>query len=66
MTFIVQPPLVSVGAIKTFGPGGEQYEVGKPIRPLDDGDWLIEIKMIKTGEIGEYRWTNIVDDPIAQ
>jgi hypothetical protein len=33
---------------------------------LDDGDWMIEITMIETGEKAEYRWTHLCDDPVAR
>jgi len=62
----VLPPPIPTGKIKTFGPVGEEYEVGPAIRQADDGDWLVAIKMIKTGETAEYRLTHILDDPEAQ
>jgi hypothetical protein len=62
----IAPPLVPVGRIKSFGAFGEEYEVGQALRQLDDGDWLVEIKMIKTGETAEYRFTHIHDDPEAR
>lgn len=62
---IVAPPQVSSGTIKSFGLIGEQYEVVKALRPLDDGDWIYEIKLVKTGEMAEYRLTHINDDPVA-
>jgi hypothetical protein len=65
MPQVITPP-VPVGKIKTFGPFGEEYEVVRPIRAIEDGDWLVEIKMIKTGEPAEYRLTHILDDPEAR
>src|SRR6218665_921660 len=50
------PPAVRVGEFKSFGPLGPKYEVGRAIRQLGDGDWMIEITMIETGEKAEYRW----------
>jgi hypothetical protein len=35
------------------------------LRQLEDGDWLVAIKLIKTGETAEYRLTHICDDPEA-
>lgn len=61
----VAPPPIPVGKIKTFGAMGEEYEVGKALRQLEDGDWLVEVKMIKTGETAEYRLAHIYDDPEA-
>lgn len=62
---VLTPPQVPVGTIKSFGLIGEQYEVVKPLRPLEDGDWMYEIKLVKTGESAEYRLTHIYDDPVA-
>jgi hypothetical protein len=33
---------------------------------LEDGDWLVEVKMVETGETAEYRMTRIFDDPEAR
>ena len=57
---------VPVGKIKSFGPFGPKYEVGRPVRQLDDGDWLIEVTMVETGETAEYRLTHLTDDPEAR
>jgi len=65
MHTIVAPPAVLVGKIKSFGPFGPQYEVGQALRQLDDGDWMIEITMVETGEKAEYRWIHLNDDPEA-
>ncbi len=58
-------PTVLSGKIKSFGVFGPKYEIGHPIRRLDDGDWLVSIKMVETGEETEYRFTRILDDPEA-
>lgn len=65
MPEVAAPPPIPVGKIKTFGAMGEEYEVGQPLRQLEDGDWLVAIKLIKTGETAEYRLTHICDDPEA-
>lgn len=59
-------PAVTVGQIKSFGAFGPKYEVGKPLRALDDGDWMIEVTLVETGEKAEYRLTNVNDDPEAR
>lgn len=56
---------VPLGKIKCFGPSGPKYEVGQPLRQLEDGDWVVEITLIETGEKTEYRLTRITDDPEA-
>jgi hypothetical protein len=63
MHAIVAPPLVPVGKIKSFGPFGPKYEVGQAQRQLDDGDWMVEITMIESGEKVAYRLTSLYDDP---
>ncbi|MDB5816907.1 MAG: hypothetical protein JWQ11_547 [Rhizobacter sp.] len=66
MPVVLAPPSVPIGKIKTFGPVGPGYKVGEVIRQLDDGDWLIEITMIQTGEKAEYRLSHMRDDPEAR
>lgn len=51
--------------IKTFGSIGPEYEVGNPLRQLDDGDWLMQITIVRTGEKAEYRLSKINLDPDA-
>ena len=65
-TVLSEPPIVPIGKIKSFGELGPKYEVGKPIRPLDDGDWMIHIVLVETGEETEYRYSHLVDDPEAR
>ena len=65
MQAIITPPAIPVGKIKSFGPFGPKYEVGHALRQLNDGDWLIEVTMIDSGEKAEYRWTRLSDDPEA-
>jgi len=66
MTAVIAPPPIPVGKIKSFGAFGPNYEVGRALRQLDDGDWLVDIKMVETGETAEYRMTHILDDPEAR
>lgn len=66
MTVIITPPPVPVGMIKSFGPFGPKYEVGKPQHQLSDGDWMIEITLVETGETTAYRYTHMTDDPEAR
>jgi len=65
MPAVIAPPPVPVGKIKSFGPFGPKYEVGRVIRQLDDGDWMVEVTMVETGEKAEYRLTHLSDDPEA-
>lgn len=65
MQALIAAPPVPVGKIKSFGPFGPKYEVGQAIRQLNDGDWMIEVTMVETGEKAEYRLTHLTDDPEA-
>jgi hypothetical protein len=65
MQVAIAPPPIPVGKIKTFGPFGPKYEVGHALRQLDDGDWMVEVTMVETGEKTEYRLTHLSDDPEA-
>ncbi len=56
---------VPLGKIKSFGPFGPKYEVGQALRQLDDGDWMVGVTMVETGETAEYRLTRLLDDPEA-
>lgn len=58
-------PAIPTGRIKSFGPFGPKYEVGHVIRQLDDGDWLVEVTLVETGEKAEYRLARLADDPEA-
>ena len=60
------PPPLPVGKIKSFGPVGEQYEVLRALRQLADGDWMVEIRLVATGERAEYRLQRVLDDPEAR
>ncbi len=60
-----EPPAVPLGKIKQFGPVGPQYEIRRVLRPVDDGDWLLEIKLVDSGEIADYRYSHMLDDPEA-
>lgn len=60
------PPSIPVGKIKCFGSLGPKYEVGQALRQLEDGDWLVEVTLVETGEKAEYRLTRLSDDPEAR
>lgn len=65
MNAVIAPPHVQVGKIKSFGAFGPKYEVGHPVRE-SDGNWLIQIAMVETGEIILYRYAKMLDDPDAR
>ncbi len=61
----IASPSIPIGTIKSFGSFGPKYEVGQPLRRLDDGDWIIEVVLVETGEKTEYRLTHLDQDPLA-
>ena len=64
MSAVVQSrPVVPVGKIKSFGAFGPKYEVREPTRQLADGDWLVIVRMVETGEETEYRLSRLLQDP---
>ena len=65
-TSLVAPPSVPTGKIKSFGSLGPKYQVGEPLRALPDGDWLVQILLVETGEIAEYKASSILGDPEAE
>jgi hypothetical protein len=58
-------PTVEVGKIKSFGSFGPKYEVGEPLYQLDNGDWMIEVTLVESGEKTEYCLAHLNDDPEA-
>ncbi|MEO7717031.1 MAG: DUF5397 family protein [Capsulimonas sp.] len=67
MTVALQiPPIAPTGMVKTFGPFGPMYQVGKTLRPVDDDDWMVAIRIVETGEETEYRYSHMANDPEAR
>jgi hypothetical protein len=52
----LDPVASLLGSIKTFGLVGPPYKVNKPLRQLEDGDWLVQVTLVQTGEPAEYRF----------
>jgi Family of unknown function (DUF5397) len=61
---VARPPH-PLGQIKSFGFFGPKYEVGPVLRQLDDGDSMVEITLVESGEKTEYRLTHLNNDPEA-
>ncbi|MGZ4957634.1 MAG: DUF5397 family protein [Methylomonas sp.] len=59
------PAPAIIGTIKTFGTIGPAYQIIEPIEHLKDGDWMLKIKLLETGENAEYRYTHAINDPKA-
>lgn len=55
-----------IGQFKRFGPFGPAYEIIEPVKHLQDGDWLVRIKVLETGEETDYRYSHLKNDPEAK
>lgn len=66
MAAAVTVPYMPTRAIKSFGALGPKYQVGRPLRQLADGDWMVETLLVETGEKTEYRLSRLNDDPEAR
>lgn len=56
-------PANLVGTWRRFGLVGPVYQVIGEGDKLPDGDRLMRVRVIETGEEVDYRLTNILDDP---
>jgi hypothetical protein len=62
-----QPPAdVRPGHYKTFGEIGPVYEVTGYGHASTEGEWLVPIRVVESGEEVEYRYSHFVMDPDAQ
>lgn len=57
---------IPVGEIKTFGTYGIPYQVGEVAQFLPDGDVLVNITLIQTGEKEQYKLSKLILDPKAE
>lgn len=57
---------IPTGTIKTFGDYGIPYQVGEPVQVLPDGDILVNITLIQTGEQEKYKLSKLLKDPNAE
>lgn len=62
----MQATQIPIGAIKTFGDFGVPYEVGEPDIQLPDGDILVNITLVESGEKEKYRLSKLLKDPNAE
>jgi hypothetical protein len=58
-------PFLPIGKIKTFGALGPKYEIMGNARPSENGEWLVPIKVIESGEELDYRYSRLSLDPDA-
>ncbi|CAA2106567.1 hypothetical protein MBUL_03737 [Methylobacterium bullatum] len=52
-----------VGTWRRFGQVGPVYEIVSVGNALADGEWLMRVRVLETGEEIDYRLTDVLDDP---
>ncbi|KMK51885.1 hypothetical protein RO21_04050 [[Actinobacillus] muris] len=57
---------IPVGAVKSFGSYGIPYQVGELVKTLPDGDILVNITLVQTGEKAQYKLSKLLQDPDAE
>jgi len=66
MRTAVALPKVPLGSIKNIGDFGPKYQVGPLLKQMDNGDWLVEITLLDSGEKTQYWLSHLNDDPDAR
>lgn len=56
-------PAQFVGTWRRFGLSGVVYEIVGEGNPLPDGDRMMRVRVIESGEEVDYKLTDILDDP---
>lgn len=57
---------IPTGCIKQFGQFGVPYVVGEVAEFLPDGDVLVNITLLQSGEKDIYRLSHLLEDPDAE
>ncbi|MBF0333732.1 MAG: DUF5397 family protein [Alphaproteobacteria bacterium] len=52
-----------IGTWRRFGLAGPVYQVVKEERELPNGDHLMRVRVVESGEEIEYKLSDILDDP---
>ena len=52
-----------IGTWRRFGLVGPVYEILAFDHHLDDGDWMMRIRVLETGEEAGYKLTDLLADP---
>jgi hypothetical protein len=56
-------PRSLIGTWRRFGPVGPVYEIIGTGGELSDGDVMMKVRVLESGEEADYRLTHILDDP---
>ena len=59
---ILQPQSL-LGTWRRFGAVGPVYEIVAAGPELPDGDRMMRVRVLESGEEVDYRYTDIMDDP---
>ncbi len=59
----VPQPTKLIGTWRRFGAVGPVYEMIGPGQDLPGGDPMMRIRVVETGEEGDYRLAESLDDP---
>ena len=63
MRAVLHPPIAPTGRIRSLDAFRPKDELSRPLHELPDGDWMMRISFVDTGEKAEYRLTDTDDDP---
>ncbi len=58
-------PILPVGKIKTFGANGPYYQIAGSGHQTEDGEWMVPIRVVESGEELDYRYSRLALDPDA-
>jgi hypothetical protein len=57
------PPEIPHRDVRSFGPHGPVYEVIEPLYLREDGEWMIQVRLVRTGECHAYPYRQYLRDP---
>jgi hypothetical protein len=63
---MIPRPSSLVGTWRRFGPVGPVYEIIAAGRELPGGDTMMRVRVVESGEEVDYRFTDILDDPLER
>jgi len=59
-------PVLPIGKYKAFGENGPHYQITGAAHLSEDGEWMVPIRVVKTGEELDYRYSRLSLDPDAK
>lgn len=62
-TSMIPQPSSLIGTWRRFGAVGPVYEIIDTADELPNGDRMMRVRVIESGEEVDYRFTDILDDP---